>query len=116
MEKQVHNQGISFALKPYNRVALDFVPATANNWFELQCLDGYIASGLLSHFNSSSPIPRGFRVAMDKLGKNKNIFINNADKSNTVVILNTSDYVNKMDVVLSDTTTYTKIENLPLKS
>ena len=113
-EQQVLSLGLSFALKPENNIALDFVAATINR-FDSSWLGGMIMGGLMNHFNSMDSIPKRFRTALDSLSKNKDIFITKSDKSNTVVILNKSEYLNKMNNLLSDSTTYEKLHSSPLK-
>ena len=49
--------------------------------------------------------------ALENLTKNKNLVIQKADKANTVVIINKSDYKNKIKHILSDSTKFKKLEN-----
>lgn len=52
VEKEVLSLGLSFAMKPDNNIALDFVSATVNNRQDFPCVSGIIVNGLLNHFNS----------------------------------------------------------------
>ena len=115
VEKQVLNLGLSFALKPGKEVVLDLVASTISSNLNFPSLNGLITSSFINNFNSLDSIPRRFRVALEKLKKNKDIFITKADKSNTAVILDKSDYLEKMNVLLSDSTTYKKLTSSPLK-
>jgi len=44
------------------------------------------------------------------LGKNDSLYISKPDKGNGIVILNRSDYVDKMNTILSDTTKFTSVD------
>jgi hypothetical protein len=48
------------------------------------------------------------RIALKSLREDTNILIQKADKGGSIVILNTLDYVNKIDIMLSDVNTYTE--------
>jgi len=48
--------------------------------------------------------------AFTTLSANKSIIIQKADKGNTVVIINKSDYIEKMEMLLSDTTKFKKVQ------
>ena len=48
--------------------------------------------------------------ALENLTKNKNLVIQKADKGNTVVIINKSDYKTKIKDILSDSTKFKKLE------
>ena len=50
------------------------------------------------------------RKALDDLSRDKSIIIRNADKGNHTVIQNTSDYITKGQLHLSDTNIYKYIE------
>ena len=60
--------------------------------------------------------PKRFLTAYKELRKDKDLHITKADKSNCVVILNHVDYVAKMNNLLSDDVTYTKLQKNPLES
>ena len=50
--------------------------------------------------------PRRFQIALNKLKQESDLHITRADKSNAFVIMNKTDYVDKMNMLLSDDTTY----------
>ena len=56
------------------------------------------------------------RNALNQLSKDKNIVILPADKGRTTVILNKTEYQQKMEILVSDKDTYTKIKSDPAKS
>ena len=45
-----------------------------------------------------------------KLSKNNNIIIQKADKGNTVILLDKSSYIKKMEELLADTSKFAKVE------
>jgi hypothetical protein len=55
------------------------------------------------------------RTALNGLKQDKNILIQKADKGGSIVIMNTTDYVNKMLDMLNDPVTYTKTNNIDLE-
>ena len=56
-------------------------------------------------------IPREQYFALKKLSKEKDIIITVPDKGLTVVILNKSDYIVKMEEIMSDTARFKKTAN-----
>jgi len=48
------------------------------------------------------------KTALKNLKNNKNITIKKADKNSGIVVMNTLDYINKVDTMLSDTNVYTQ--------
>ena len=60
--------------------------------------------------------PRRFTKALSDLKKDENIHITKADKANSIVILNKCDYLEKMNNLLGDETTYTQLQKNPTES
>lgn len=60
--------------------------------------------------------PKRFFTAYNSLKSDSELHITKADKSNCVVILNKEDYISKMNDLLSDTSTYSKLSKNPLES
>ena len=58
----------------------------------------------------SSRINRAFHATVSRLSKNNSIKICNFDKGTGVVVLNTDDYFSKLDVIVNDTTKFTKVD------
>jgi hypothetical protein len=54
------------------------------------------------------------RESLKALGQNKNIFIQKADKGGSITILKTADYVAKINTMLADAATYTRVDNINL--
>ena len=115
VEKSVLSLGLSFALKPDNSVFLDAVSSTIHLKNNLSSLMGLILNSFINSFNSLDSIPRRFRAALENLKKNDSIFITKADKSNAVVIMDKTDYKNKINSLLADTDTYITLTSSPLK-
>ena len=60
-----------------------------------------------------SNINKKERLALDSLAKNKEITIVPADKGRSVVVMNTQDYKDKANKILSDTSTYKTLSKDP---
>ena len=71
-------------------------------------------SVLVKHNNIRNNISNTDRYALKCLRNNQNIVIKKADKGGCIVILDTSNYVQKIDAMLSDSITYSKIANIDL--
>lgn len=66
--------------------------------------------------NESVPnCPQRFVKAIKSVKQDPELHVTKADKSNAVVILNKDDYVSKMNDLLSDDTTYSKLRSNPLE-
>ena len=63
-----------------------------------------------------STLPKRYLVALEGLAKDDTIVITSADKGGGIIILDNSDYENKMKSLLSDKQTYQKKENGFVKS
>ncbi|XP_076062506.1 uncharacterized protein LOC143037831 [Oratosquilla oratoria] len=51
-------------------------------------------------------IPRRFQVALEELRNNQDIVVTKADKGGGIVIMDKTEYIRKMEALLSDTNTY----------
>ena len=75
-----------------------------------------IARGCVyAHMNGPfvTNIPKRFEKALQSLRRNEDIHITKADKSNSFVILDKVNYVEKIDELLNDESTYTKLNKDP---
>lgn len=61
-------------------------------------------------------LPDCLLSALYELRKNENILITRADKGNKLVVMDKEIYINKINMLLADTSTYEPITNNPLKS
>jgi hypothetical protein len=71
-------------------------------------------SHVIKHNKNRNNISRNDRRALQSLRNNKNIIIKKADKGGCIVILDTVNYINKIDAMLSDETTYSEITHIDL--
>jgi len=71
-------------------------------------------SQLIKYNNNKNNISSTDRQALKSLRSNQNIIITNADKGGCIVILDTDNYIRKIDAMLSDNTTYSKINHIDL--
>ena len=125
VEKSALSKGLKFALPPrkldkgdyFSRFEvlfndLDNLPfkGTDEDKYYLKQKVGEIAYSSLYNFNMSRSklmnLPKEEYDALIKLSKNKEIIIAKPDKGSGIVILDRSDYVNKMNSILSDTSKF----------
>ena len=71
-------------------------------------------SDLIKHNNIRNNISSTDRDALKSLRNNQNIIIKKADKGGCIVILDTDNYIKKIDAMLSDSTTYSKLLQIDL--
>ena len=77
-----------------------------------------LASESTKHRNPyyRSSIPENLRKAAKELKNNENIVIRKADKSSIYVILNKNDYMDKLNLILSDTSKFKLIRRNPIET
>ena len=80
----------------------------------IQIARGLVYSNCLSGFKSS--IPKCFATALKNLKRNKNIHITKADKSNALVILDSTAYNDKLNDLLNDRETYEPLVKDPTEN
>ena len=80
----------------------------------LDIAKGMIYSEMLSPSSFKCNMPRRFIKAINNIKCNNKIHITKADKSNSFVILDKQDYIDKMTVLLNDSYTYSKLNKNPL--
>ena len=128
VEEQLLSKGLNFALPPKKLNYVDFLLP-----FEMLYCDVYkdekIKREDLIHLKSkvkeiglsfyrtyNSKNHRFANISEDEynafisLSSNKNLVMQKADKGNTVVILNREDYIDKMEMLLSDTSKFHEVE------
>ena len=110
--------GMSFAIsdKPKTVDVMSSVEKFAKNSDinkeNLEITKGLVYSALYSP--SFCNIPLRFQKAISSVKKDPDLHITKADKSNSVVILDKSDYNRKMLLMLEDRSTYEKLTSNPL--
>ena len=119
-EKLVLGFGYNFSVAKSNvdpiSIAKSFIKLEKNASNGLTCEEILIAKGCVyAHMNKPcvTNIPRRFEKALVNLKSNKNIHITKADKSNSFVILDKSSYEEKLNDLLCDESTYSKIPSDP---
>jgi hypothetical protein len=115
-ETEILGYGLNFAL-PANRHHfprffrnLNFQNSSHQNDL-LSSVFGSIYSDLASF---SKSLPKRYLDALLSLKRNSSIKVCPADKGGKIVILNSCDYVNKLSVMFSDSSTYKPINSNPL--
>ena len=69
---------------------------------------------LVKNNNNRNNVSSTDRHALKSLRNNQNIIIKKADKGGCIVILDTNTYLQKIDVMLSDSTTYSQLNQIDL--
>ena len=82
---------------------------------EVNIVKGVIYGSMKSQ-SVTSNVPKRFLAAIKELKKDKNIHMTKADKSGALVIMNKSEYIEKMDSLLGDESTYKELNKNPLES
>ena len=116
------SQALKFGLSFYINVNLNPVDISKGfinleRFSNLELSEINIGKGLVYSCldnESYSNFPKRFHDSVIKLKRNKNIHVTKSDKSNSFVILDKQQYVNKMYDLLSDDTTYTLLNQNPL--
>ena len=108
-EKEILGFGLNFAL-PASHQQFPLFFRNLNFHKSSSPQVGYLASVLGSVYNDlssfSQSLPKRYFDALVSLKKNKSIKISPADKGGKTVILNSSDYVNKLSVLFSNPVTW----------
>ena len=116
--KCVLSFGLSFVLPADGNCIINFL--TNFNRYEKRCPEkqnvakGFILNDIVSSLKNNF-LPSRFRSALVSLKRNKDIIITKADKGNKVVLMDKTDYVAKLNDILSDNNTYCKLVKDPLK-
>ena len=84
---------------------------------ELACSLSREAKNSIERFYHNRPfqnLPKKIGLALQALAKRKDLVITKPDKGNGVVIMDKSDYIQKMNLVLEDTSKFVKTPNRDL--
>ena len=117
-EQIVLNLGISFALKPGKEYYLDYVKSfdkyfTSNDFDKSDmCLKGLILNVIEKKYDHNS-LPDRLVKAIASLKRSENIIISKSDKDGKIVIIDKDLYISKAMDLLSDTSTYEKLNKDP---
>lgn len=106
--------GLNFALSPGGRNSVEITKGLCNLEIysdlmneEVNSVKGVIYGSMKK--SDTTNVPKRFMVAINELKKDKNIHMTKADKSGALVILNKSEYIEKMQNYLGDDSTYKEI-------
>src|ERR1700755_1063782 len=80
---------------------------------EMGCLKGFLLSKLIEGNNSR--LPKSLHLALKNLKSIDSIIISKSDKGNTIVIMDKSDYIRRIDLLLDDRSTHLELNYNPLK-
>ena len=119
-QKEILERGIKFGLNPKNvpieeiiskiETGIHKFPKDINNVDELRLR----VVNILTDFGSYQEKVKNKDIKILKdLKQDDSLIITRADKSNTVVILEKDDYDSKIETILSDTSTYKKLNSDP---
>ena len=124
-QTRVLAKGLNFAVSPENvnqqSVVDEYIVACEKACWKLPTgeaaqLRSEIVGTLKSSKTPKANVSKEERTAIKQLQKVKSITILPADKGRATVILDSSDYENKLNALLSDSKTYTKLEKDPTTS
>ncbi|XP_076062480.1 uncharacterized protein LOC143037808 [Oratosquilla oratoria] len=101
--------GLKFATNIHHKSLIDYIGKNYN-WREKDLENGFkqgvlLCSSIMARDREFS-IPRRYIRTLRELQNYDDIIVTTADKGGGVVILNKSDYINKMEELLGDTDTY----------
>ena len=110
---------LTFVLQAPSRVSIDVVASIDNFLSRYSRNPDMLRGGILYFLQEISKrkdhLPRRLETALENLKRDKNIRIFHADKGGKVVVMNTLDYENKANDLLSDTNTYQEVTSNPLE-
>ena len=100
----------------YREIKLEEVPCKNLNILKYKLLDIATSSyPKIKSWGIKSNLSSDEAKALRNLTKQKDIIIQNADKGNTIVILDKESYIEKMEELLSDTSKFKRLEIPPDK-
>jgi hypothetical protein len=111
--------GLSFSTGPNKNFLINCLNSVGNFAFKfgnLDFLQGSIFPTLINNFREAPFLPKRYRLALQELSKLKDIHITKSDKGGGVVIMDRSDYEQKMFELFSDVNVYKKLKTNPLES
>ena len=110
---------MSFCLPPNPECLVKFLGDF--EYFESQCQEnvsvskGHLLNTIVSGLKNVN-LPIRLKTALNNLKNEPNIVITKVDKGDKVVILNSNDCCSKMEDILSDHSTYERLNKVPLKA
>ena len=125
-EKAILVKGLNYSVNPgklnyadycagFERLFVDIKNNASLSEYNLDVVKTQLKEAALSSFNEHNKSPNRYSnlskeefECLKTLSNNKNIIIQKSDKGNAVVILNRSDYVDRMNEMLSDSSKFQK--------
>ena len=119
-EIEVLQKGLQFAVVPKRIPSLNIISSIEDGIRHLDTSDKDLiraeVTNVLINCNDLKPnLSKEQNTAIRDLKKDRSVCILKADKGNCTVVMNSLDYDNKINALLSDSVTYTKIKNNPVK-
>ena len=120
-EESLLAKGLNYAITPQHTPTTEIIVATEQACSKLPFTEAHSLRndviGLIKKTKlPPSNISKQERKALSSLRKNKDIMIINADKGRATVILDKSDYEQKINALLSDDRTYEVLKSNPTSS
>lgn len=103
-----HKEDVLDFIAKYNDISTQF----KEDW-NADVIKGFILRNIS---NDKYNLPDCLLSALYELRKNENILITRADKGNKLVMMDRDMYINKVNTLLADTSTYEPITSNPLKT
>ncbi|XP_045534547.1 uncharacterized protein LOC123721120 [Papilio machaon] len=118
--QKVLSRGLNFAITP-SRVPVESIVSSVESCLmrnkvpgpDAECLRQDISALIRRHKSPKQNITRQEFQALMSLRNNPNILVLPADKGNATVIIDTAEYEQKVDELVSDTSTYKKVNYNP---
>ena len=122
-ETSVLTKGLNFAVTPQSLPVTDFITTTEQACMQIAdpsmamaaCLRSDVTRILKKQRKPTYNITLEERKALQSLARNRDLKILPADKGRVTVLMNSSEYDNKIQTLLSDTNTYEIIKQDPTK-
>ena len=119
-EKDILSRGLNFAVVPDRIPHVELITATESaikrnqlDIAEAEELRAQVTSCLVNAKLPPSNISKGQREAITSLSKDRNILVLPADKGRCSVVLDKSDYAEKVESLLNDTKVYELLKKDP---
>ncbi|XP_076061529.1 uncharacterized protein LOC143037282 [Oratosquilla oratoria] len=108
-QSQALSLGLKFSTNNNTKKLSDYIMKNYN-WKEddidIGFKQGVLFCCTLASKSNPPTIPRRFQVALEELRNNQDIVVTKADKGGGIVIMDKTEYIRKMEALLSDTNTY----------
>jgi len=110
-QRQALSLGLKFDTGSLSKGMADFIESNYRrnlSAIERGFLQGVVTCAVASAKGRKPAIPARYIKALQELGRDDSVVIAPADKGGGIVIINSTDYINKMEILLSDVSIYRK--------